>query len=201
MANASGTTTTPPDPPSALTVHLAEYHALSAEILDRFTSQRLSFTVTVTLLGGAIAGLTGKDFALNPQARAAILLAVPILVASAAAIFFDSELVIYRCADRILGSLRDSLVTVTGDAGILKGTFPSNAVDRFVQMAFSFARWLLFLAGPVTATAALILRPDLFPRSGIIEAIVFNAGIALEVLLAIGMGISLWLQFKWSDRN
>ena len=105
---------------------------LTAEIYTRFESQRLSFTLTVTLLGAVVAALTKGD--LSGEGRTAVLLAVPVFIAPAAAIFFDNEIMIYRLANRIVNVLQPEVAVLVGQPRALAGhEYGLGGVRRFTQ--------------------------------------------------------------------
>jgi hypothetical protein len=185
---------------NALTAYLAEYDVLTAEINTRFESQRLSFTLTVTLLGAVVAALTqGK---LSGDAPTALLLAVPIFIAPAAAIFFDNEMMIYRLANRIVNVLQPEVAALVGEPRALSGhEYGLGGVRRFTQHGLSLTRWILFVTGPVVATLLLATQPVSYPIHGPLERFAFIVGCLLDVWLLWAMGVAASFQFESSSKG
>ncbi len=182
---------------NALTAYLAEYSVLTAEINTRFESQRLSFTLTVTLLGAVVAALTKGDLA--GEARTAVLLAVPVFIAPAAAIFFDNEIMIYRLANRIVNVIQPDVATLVGQPRALEGhEYGLYGIRRFTQHGLSFTRWILFVTGP---TAATLLLATVYPIRWPLERVVFIVGCVLDVWLLWAMGVAASFQFESSSKG
>jgi hypothetical protein len=143
-------------------VYVAVFNSHSTGVQNRLQAQQQAFQYLVGVLTAAsaatVALVAAKDLHFDLNLVPRLALALPIVVAPLAFIFFDNELMIFETGHHASRTLR-KLSDMIGDDILFTGGPPlstRHVISRLIHPLLSVGRWLLFVVpclGPTVYAA------------------------------------------------